>query len=1600
MADFRIDRIRFTWKGVWSNGTSYNKDDIISYGGKVFVSIAAHISQSDFNNDLDNYVSGIATPKWEQLADGIDWKGNWTVSTFYKVNDLVKYRGILYTCIDSHTSKTTITLGLENDQEKWSMFARTQNWLNLWIPLTDYKINDVVKYNGTLYICLSNHTSATTLLGLEEDQSNWAVLNRSDFWRGDWVNSVRYQLDDVVRFGGNVYRCVLDHISNDSLAVGIGTDLGEDSSVAKWELVSEGIEYRGEFSTSTPYKTNDIVRYGENLWRAKRGMSGPKLFDNEDDWEMWLPGFGFENAWSITEIYQSGDIVTLGGYTYTALNNNVGERPDVAYLAQNSGSWEVLVRGYKHRGTWDPLVAYVGGDVVRKRGYLYEARKPVNTAELNEPGTDTDENETWRLVKTGIFWKGEWQEATLDEDSSFFEYYPGDVVMDTSITYICTKQHFSNVFEARPTDDTRPGSGANEYWTIYGGSNPTSTENNALRFRGDIRTYDISSDRSTLAPTNLLIGESSTVLKVGETSSLFWEELGASPKVYHVAPEGIDLPGRGTTAKNPFKTIKYACEFILEDAVARAPATILIKTGIYKEILPISIPRDVALVGDELRSTVVMPESGYELSDMFYVRNGAGIRNMTLQGLNGELEAPNIYLTRRPNAGAYVSLDPGVGPDDDSVWITTKSPYVQNVSTFGTGCVGLKVDGALHTSGNKSIVANDFTQILSDGIGYWVKNDGLSELVSVFTYYCHIGYLAEDGGKIRATNGNNSYGLYGSVAEGYNLTEVASTASVNNQTLPAQIYQVYSNQNKVFGVGYTNAGQDYTSAGVTVTGNGTGFSANYNEFRSNGISEILSTEEDSNFIGGTNYTFKSNSAQIGNTTQITLSGADDAVDNETYVGMRIFIASGKGAGQYARIKTFNTIGKIATVSKESNGEDGWEHVTGYPIASNLDETSKYTIEPRVDIASPQYIEAQLSLPGNALSVASDKGNTVIVASDIADTVYYSTDGGSGFSTILIPTSSSIYTTVSHSNGIFVAVAADTNFVAYSIDGTGWQTSNLGTTDAWSGLAGNPANSDWLAVGSTNYSKSTNGGSVWNSGAMPAGTWGPAAFGNNTYVALTTDSDVAAYSTDGTTWITTTMPISANWTTVIFGKDRFVALSTKDDSTRVNIAVSFDGITWYPETIETGAYNNIAYNQGLFVILSPNTDIVLFSRDGFTWNSSVVNSAGAWSAIAAINNTTFIGVQSGAFNAVRIQYGATAVARAVVASGRIGTFVITNPGSNYSTGAPPELTVFDTANSSDVTTRVIVNNGVLPQPSIINFGTGYLRATASITSGNGFADIYQTADSIILSELPYIPGPGDNITISGINDVTYFVVKILEQAPTDQTFTAKIQISPGLGRQESPEHGTSVVIRQQYSQVRLTGHDFLDIGTGNFTDTNYPGLYTFGYESINEPQAFNEVSQKNGGRVFYTSTDQDGNFRVGELFEVEQSTGTISINATFFELNGLEELSLGGVVLGGTGAVIREFSTDGTFTANSNEIVPTQKAIAKYVQSRVSSGGSDIKVNRLNAGNISIEGQKIFTPLNGRITTKTVMNAQGGVTGDMVAYALFASGGSFSPGDSE
>jgi hypothetical protein len=136
-------------------------------------------------------------------------------------------------------------------------------------------------------------------------------------------------------------------------------------------------------------------------------------------------------------------------------------------------------------------------------------------------------------------------------------------------------------------------------------------------------------------------------------------------------------------------------------------------------------------------------------------------------------------------------------------------------------------------------------------------------------------------------------------------------------------------------------------------------------------------------------------------------------------------------------------------------------------------------------------------------------------------------------------------------------------------------------------------------------------------------------------------------------------------------------------------------------------------------------------------------------------------------------------------------------------------------------------------------------------------------------------------------------------------------------------GSFTEVRTRFSNARLTGHDFLSIGVGNKAETNYP--------NVNEAnvQQGRETNNFGPGRVFFVSTDQGGNFRVGDFFSVNQLTGAATLDANAFNLSGLTELRLGS--LGGQiGEAINEFSSDATMSGNSNTACPTEFAVRGYL----------------------------------------------------------------------
>lgn len=231
--------------------------------------------------------------------------------------------------------------------------------------------------------------------------------------------------------------------------------------------------------------------------------------------------------------------------------------------------------------------------------------------------------------------------------------------------------------------------------------------------------------------------------------------------VLYVAKNGGDL-NDGTTMARPKLTIKGAVDRIVqlrEDGAPTVGTTIFVRSGDYTENNPIRLPEAVTIVGDNLRAVTVRPLN--KTQDIFWINNACYITQITFK----DHEAPS-------SAVAF--------PPDGSVGVVHTSPYVQNCTSMTTTGTGMRVDGA-HVSGLKSMVVDAYTQYNQGGIGVHMLNGGNTQLVSVFTINCDIGFLCESGGFCSITNSNSSFGNIGIKADG--VSPVLYTGNLTADTL-------------------------------------------------------------------------------------------------------------------------------------------------------------------------------------------------------------------------------------------------------------------------------------------------------------------------------------------------------------------------------------------------------------------------------------------------------------------------------------------------------------------------------------------------------------------------------------------------------------------------------------------------------------------------------------------------------------------------------------------------------------------------------------------------------------------------------------------------
>jgi len=1206
MAEFKLGRIKFVWKGPWQASTPYYKDDVVLVGGVSYMCINAYTSSASFASDAVN---------WQQMAGGTKFvQGGWTASTAFNFGDLVTVNGNVYYCNTAHTSPSTWLAGISN----WTLFVPGVKFRGVWASgNVPYFVNDLVKYGPDIYICTTANSNSTFT------ESNWSLFVQGLEYMNTWSSSTTYAIGDVVTYGGYVYS-------------------------------SKAINVNQTPSTATGY------------------------------WDVVTTGYNQKGNWSLSTAYKTGDVVLFGGWSYVALVDNTNQQPYIGTTGINSAYWSLVVKGFNHRGAFAKALTVTnatGNGTTVTLTFATQSSTPftvgtnIVVSGVLPSGYNGVYVVTGGSVTTVTF--ASTTTATFQASTGTVAgvYYPGDVILNTSSTYVAVAVS-SNVFPPNAV-----------YWQIIGqgGVGASLTEVGDLAYRySDGTVTGLHMATGTQSGGNVIDGY---VLKAKTQSDNSlqprWGELGYINNIWYVSSStGTDASGFGRTLDKPFASIRYACLNVT------GPATIFVKTGSYYETLPISVPANVSIVGDELRTTLVYPAAGTSTdgvtpnnrSRMFMVNNGVVIRNLTMGGLTGQFTG-STYITGDTTdtdgiyrltvgtwpsltaSGAYIALDPTGA-------ITTKSPYIQNCSTFGDHAVGIYINGNDQASGNKSMVSNDFTQVIDDGIGIMASNGGRAELVSVFTYYAYIGYLAQTGGVLRATNGNNSYGRFGNVATDTDPTDTGYSGTVNNLANTAKIGNVLVGNGSILAIYWDYCGQTYTSPTITLDSaplNGTNASVT-GVVTNNSLSHVNVTN------AGSGYQFVAGTGRSGGVsssgTWFALAATDRATANNQYQGMRITIINGLGAGQTGIITnsylTDTPSGTTKVVYVQTTaGAQGWESLNGASIVTTLDASSQYTILPEVTVV-----------------------------------------GGS-------PTTPAV--------------------VRANIDPSTFTFSGVYILNGGAGYTGTPT----------------------------------------------------------------------------------------------------------------------------FTVTDPQ--------------------------------------------------GVNAAFTAQILSGAISTVTYGNRGAGY----------------------------------VVIYST-----TASITDSTGYANIAQTGYVLNFQGLNQAPRTGSIILIAGQS--TPFLV-VQTNSYVSSGGKANVTVGSAVPTTNPLAQGATVTVYNKFSQIRLTGHDYLAIGTGNFASTAYPNVLTSGYKINNQ-----HVSQNNG-RIFYTSTDQDGNFSVGDLFKINQATGQATLNVSSFNLAGLNSLQLGSA-----GATVNQFSTDGTLSANSDSIVPTQKAIRTYISSQLGSGSNNLQVNVLTAGKVYIQNNIIST----------------------------------------
>jgi hypothetical protein len=783
MADFRLGRLKFNWRGDWVPNTAYVIDDIIKFGADSYVCTENHTSVS---SELNWYSTDLSN--WSLQAEGIRNRGVFTPNVYYRVNDIFKFGNTQYR-VGIAFSATTFNLSdlTSNLSDYVSGFLGEGEYNST----LDYEPGDVVSYNGNSYVAISTATIdelPSTFLG-----EKWQILAQgiNPLGIATYQEGETYQQGDIVQIGGDTYRLQVGIVTGINPVFDTTTGFGTN-----WSLLNTGLKFVGTYSTTEEYYRNHVVEFSSSSYVAIANTSIVNIEPGSDSNTWAALSIGDSNAL----LTSKGDVLIrdasaptrLGiGFTYQSLGVSTEGVPEWTTIGDSTRIYYVDPElGFDSYNGSTPDMAF------KTLRYACENASAITDITGFEYDSATGLS-TITASSHGILYP----EVTIRLKDIEFECLSGGRSFDitnfvyTSSTGITTVTVSTNILAGDPAVEvgtivrlkdielTSPGDPNPIFFPvdIYGTQGFNFTVTQVLSPTSFVINAGISTTNLIyVSGGNAFVGFDTTVFPRNIKDSYF---------------EVIDIIDNDTFTVNVgISTIEH--DYVGGGKVINlSPAVVRLSASEFAEQLPIVVPSFTSIVGSTLRSSKVRPAEGISpdgihpnnRQTMFKLSDATTIQGINVSGLVGfdydlgspyELDLTTVRTGFGTTAcGIYFTLN------EDSP-ILTKSPYVKDCTSFGfpatdgTGHgagVGVFIDGSVHDRGNKSMVFDAFTHVLSGGAGFILDKDARAEIVSCFTYYAKWGYYSGGGSRIRSVSGNNSYGDYGVIASGFSTSEVATT---------------------------------------------------------------------------------------------------------------------------------------------------------------------------------------------------------------------------------------------------------------------------------------------------------------------------------------------------------------------------------------------------------------------------------------------------------------------------------------------------------------------------------------------------------------------------------------------------------------------------------------------------------------------------------------------------------------------------------------------------------------------------------------------------------------------------------------------------------